>query len=84
MHRLKNFEDIVALLTKEKVLLQAQVITGTQERCELERVACALRKETSKVAEERNELEIMLGESDAYGKTLREHCEELEVLELAL
>ena len=64
--------------------MQTQVTIVTQEKCEFENMAKLLQKEKSLVTSEKNDLEILLHESEANRKALQEQNEELAVRVLSI
>jgi len=75
--RIKKLETKIDEYTKENISLQTQVTIVTQEKCEFENMAKLLQKEKSLVTSEKNDLEILLHESEANRKALQEQNEEL-------
>ena len=78
-NRVEKLASKIQSLTEDKIRLKNQLRSSQVENKSLKDNCALLRKEKCKLSEEKNEIEILLRESQCYGKTLRSHVDELEV-----
>ena len=78
-NRVEKLASKIQSLTEDKIRLKNQLRSSQVENKSLKDSCALLRKEKCKLSEEKNEIEILLRESQCYGKTLRSHVDELEV-----